>query len=367
MKVPFFKVKSTYFELKTELDAAYSRILDSGQYILGQEVEEFETEFAAFCGAKNCVAVANGLEALELILKAYNIGVGDEVIVPANTYIATWLAVSNTGAQPIPVEPNDRTYNINPELIEQAITPRVKAIIAVHLYGQPAELNAIKIIAQKHGIPVIEDAAQAHGAYYNKTMAGVLADAAAFSFYPTKNLGAFGDAGAVVTKDASLADTIRLLRNYGSKRKYQNQIKGGNSRLDPLQAGFLRVKLKYLVEWNNRRKEVAEAYYSMLEATKGIVLPFVAELAEPCWHQFVIRCQLRDEMRKKLEEAGIETMIHYPIPPHLSTAYAEFGFKKGDFPVTEEIADTAISLPINPQLRKDQQEFVAETIIRMMG
>ena len=263
-KVPFLEMRSQYIELKIELDEAYQRVMDSGWYILSGEVAAFEQEFAAYVGAEHCVGVGNGLEALQLILMGYGIGEGDEVIVPANTYIASWLAVSYTGARPVPVEPNTETYNIDPRRIEEAVTPRTKAIMPVHLYGQPVEMEMIWQVAKRQGLKVVEDAAQGHGGRYRNRMAGDLGDAAGFSFYPTKNLGAFGDAGAVVTDDTALADKVRVLRNYGSRVKYYNEVKGHNSRLDPLQAAFLRLKLKYLEEWNQRRTRIATQYLDNL-------------------------------------------------------------------------------------------------------
>jgi len=332
--------------------------MESGWYILGAEVVAFEVEFAEYCQTKHCVGVGNGLEALHLILRAMGIGPGDEVIVPSNTYIATWLAVSYAGATPVPVEPDDRTYNIDPSLIEAAITPRTKAIIPVHLYGQPADMDQINNIANKFGLKVIEDAAQAHGALYKGHRAGSLADAAGFSFYPGKNLGAFGDGGAITTNDAALADKIRVLRNYGSQIKYHNEVKGYNSRLDELQAAFLRVKLTKLDEWNARRRQVAMQYFQELPKKKELILPFVPTWAEPVWHLFVVRHSQRVSFQKKLKEAGVDTMIHYPIPPHLQPAYADLGYNSGEFPLSEEIHHQVISIPIFPGMTKIQVDSV---------
>jgi len=366
IKIPFLDLKAPYLELKEELDAAYRRVIKSGWYILGKEVEVFEKEFAAYCGAKHCIGVGNGLEALHLILRGYGIGPGDEVIVPANTFIATWLAVSYAGAAPVPVEPDERTYNIDPTRIEEAITKRTRAIMPVHLYGQPADMDPINEIAQEHGFKVIEDAAQAHGARYKGRIAGSLGDAAGFSFYPTKNLGAIGDGGAVVTNDDDLADKVRVLRNYGSRVKYQNEAKGFNSRLDELQAAFLRVKLCHLDEWNNRRRKLAEAYLNRLAGIPDLVLPYVPEWAEPVWHLFVIRHPKRDGLQAHLKESGIETLIHYPIPPHLSGAYVDKGYKKGDFPITEAIANTVISLPMRQQFSLDIVESVKQAFLEFL-
>lgn len=363
MKVPFLDLQAGYLEVKDELDEAYSRVMKSGWYILGEEVEAFESEFAEYCGVKHCIGVANGLDALHLTLRAYGIGADDEVIVPANTYIATWLAVSYAGATPVPVEPNPDTFNIAPENIEAAITPRTKAIMPVHLYGQPAEMDAINEIARKHDLKVVEDAAQAQGARYRGKRAGNLGDAAGFSFYPGKNLGAFGDGGAITTDDDDLADALKVLRNYGSRVKYYNEVKGYNSRLDPLQAAFLRVKLKYLDEWNERRAAVARNYLQGLPDAKEIELPRVADGAEPVWHLFVVRSLRRDDLQNFLNASEIGTLIHYPVPPHLSDAYSDQIFKRESYPVTEESAATVLSLPISPHLSAEQQESVKSSLL----
>lgn len=345
--IPFLDLKTPHIELRLQLEAALVRVLDSGWYIQGSELKQFETEFANYCEVEHCIGVGNGLDALHLILRAYGIGKGDEVIVPSNTYIATWLAASYADATPIPVEPDVRTYNIDPTLIEDAITPNTKAIIAVHLYGQPADMDAINAIAKKHNLKVIEDAAQAHGARYKGRRVGTLGDAAGFSFYPGKNLGAIGDGGAVTTNDAELAKQIRILGNYGSQVKYHNEVKGYNSRLDELQAAFLRAKLQTLDAWNTRRKVIAADYLrEMVDC--NLVLPFVPEWADPVWHLFVVRYAQRDALQKKLGEAGVATMIHYPIPPHLQLAYSELNYKQGDFPIAEVIHREVLSLPIGP-------------------
>jgi dTDP-4-amino-4,6-dideoxygalactose transaminase len=350
MKIPFLDLKAVYAEIKDELDAAYARVMSSGWYILGAEVEAFENEFAAYCGAKHCIGVANGLDALHLILRGYGIGAGDEVIVPANTCIATWLAVSYAGATPVAVEPDAETYNLDPHQIEAAITPKTRAIMPVHLYGQPAEMDAINEIARKYNLKVIEDAAQA------------LADAAGFSFYPGKNLGAFGDAGAIVTDDDELADALRVLRNYGSRVKYYNEVKGFNSRLDPLQAAFLSIKLKHLDRWNTARQAMARKYIEALADCAKIVLPLLVEEAESVWHLFVVRSAERDKLEDFLQQRGIETLIHYPVSPHLSPAYAADFAEKPDFPITENLAETVLSLPISPYLTEAEQDFTIETI-----
>ena len=362
MTIRFLDLQAPYKELQPQLDAAYRRVMESGYYILGEEVEAFEEEFAAYCGAKHCIGVGNGLEALHLILRGYGIGVGDEVIVPANTYIATWLAVSYTGATPVPVEPDPRTYNLDPSLTAQAITPQTKAIIPVHLYGQPADMDPILAIARRYTLKVIEDAAQAHGACYKGQRVGNLGDAAGFSFYPAKNLGALGDAGAVVTNDDALADTVRVLRNYGSRVKYYNEVQGFNSRLDPLQAAFLRVKLRHLEAWNERRRVVARHYLEGLVHIPELILPFVPEWARPVWHVLVVRHPRRDALQRYLHQVGIDTLIHYPIPPHLSEAYRHSGWKSGAFPLTEHIAATVLSLPIGPHLGLDELARVIKAI-----
>ena len=364
MSVPFLDLEAAYRELQPELDEAYRRVMESGRYILGEEMDAFETEFAAYCGVRHCVGVGNGLEALELILRAWDIGSGDEVIVPANTYIATWLAVSNVGATPVPVEPEAATSNLDPGRVESAITARCRAILPVHLYGQPADMDPIVEIGRRHGLRIIEDAAQAHGARYKGRLAGGLGDAAGWSFYPSKNLGALGDAGAITTNDDGLADKVRLLRNYGSRTKYANEIKGFNSRLDPLQAAFLRVKLKHLEKWNQRRKALVAEYQTGLGAVADLLLPHVPEGTQPVWHLFAIRHPRRDALQKHLTDLGIGTLIHYPLPPHLSPAYADMGLKAGDLPITEELARTVLSLPMGPHMTSEQAQTVIAGLSR---
>lgn len=358
MKVPFLELRPTYIELKEQIDSAYARVMDSGWYLLGKEVEAFEREFAAYCGGLFCVGVANGLDALHLILRAMNIGEGDEVLVPSNTFIATWLAVSYAGATPVPVEPDIRTFNMDPNRVEERITRRTKAIMPVHLYGQPADMDAINSIASKHGLRVIEDAAQAHGAKYKGRPVGSLADAAGFSFYPGKNLGAFSDGGAVVTKDQALADRVQLIRNYGSRKKYQHEAIGFNSRLEELQAAFLRVKLQKLDEWNTRRARIASSYNEALTKMKNLSLPHVSAWAESVWHLYVVRTSNRDELQALLAAHGIGTLIHYPVPPHLSGAYASLRANFGPLPLAEQLSSTVLSLPIGPQLNAEQLSSV---------
>jgi dTDP-4-amino-4,6-dideoxygalactose transaminase len=360
--IPFLDMQAPYLELRAEMDEAHQRVMLSGWYVLGEEVDAFEREFASYCGVRHCVGVANGLDALHLILCAYGVGPGHEVIVPSNTYIATWLAVSHAGARPVPVEPLPGTYNLDPDQIESAITLRTRAILPVHLYGQPADMSAIQAVASRHNLPVIEDAAQAHGALHRGNKTGALAAAAGWSFYPGKNLGAMGDGGAVTTNDDDLAGRLRILRNYGSREKYFNEIKGFNSRLDPLQAAFLRVKLKHLDEWNRRREILAEQYQQGLSGVPGVVLPQVPEWADPSWHLYVIQHPERDALRKYLEQEMIGTLIHYPVPPHLSSAYGDLGLGRGDYPITENMARNVLSLPMGPHLKPSQVEHIVSVI-----
>lgn len=359
--IPFLDLKSPHVELREEINEAITRVVDSGWYILGPEVEAFEAEYAAYCGAGHCVGLANGLDALHLALRAMDVGPGDEVIVPSNTYIATWLAVSQCGATPVPVEPDEATYNLDPALIEAAITSRTKVILPVHLYGLPADMNPILAIARKHGLRVLEDAAQAHGARYKDTRIGAHGDVVAWSFYPGKNLGALGDGGAITTNDSDLADRIRVLRNYGSRVKYVNEMQGYNSRLDPIQAAVLRVKLKHLDAWNARRAALANQYLDGL-AESGLVLPLVPEWACPAWHLFVVRSKQRDALQQHLDSAGIGTLIHYPIPPHKQRAYASIGIAPAQFPIAGTLADEVLSLPMGPSLSAAQADRVIESI-----
>lgn len=362
--IPFLDLRAAHAELNEDLDDAYRRVVKSGQYILGAEVHAFEEEWAAFCGTKHCVGVGNGLEALHLILLAMGIGKGDEVIVPSNTYIATWLAVSLCGATPVPVEPDVLTMSIDVSRIESVITLRTRAIIPVHLYGAPADMAPIKEIAATHGLRVVEDAAQAHGAVYQGHRCGSLGDAAGFSFYPGKNLGALGDAGAVTTHDDKLADRVRVLRNYGSRTKYRNEVKGLNSRLDNLQAAFLRVKLRHLDVWNKRRAGVANRYLAGLAGTGGLVLPSKSVGSESAWHLFVVRSTQRDRLKAALEAAGIDTLIHYPTPPHLSAAYSDLRLTVGSLPNAEMLARSVLSLPIGPHVTREQQKQTLDALRR---
>lgn len=359
--IPFLDLGAAYRELKSEIDSAVARVLESGHYILGGEVDAFEADFADYCEARHCIGLANGLDALHLALRAMGVGPGDEVVVPSNTYIATWLAVSQCGAEPVPVEPDPATYNIDPRRIESAITDRTKVILPVHLYGQPADLDPILDIARKHGLRVLEDGAQAHGARYKGRRIGAHGDVVAWSFYPGKNLGALGDGGAITTNDPELADRIRVLRNYGSRIKYVNEVQGYNSRLDPIQAAVLRVKLARLDEWNARRAMVADAYVQGLEGT-ALGVPHVPEWALPAWHLFVVRHGQRDDLQRRLLELGVGTLIHYPIPPHRQAAYSASGFSADACPLASRMAEEVLSLPIGPQLSREDVASVIERV-----
>lgn len=360
-QIPFLDVPAAYAELQEELDAAARRVMASGQFILGPDVTAFEQEFAAYCGARHAIGVGNGLDALRLILLGYELGPGDEVIVPSNTFIATWLAVSQAGATPVPVEPDAETHNITAGAVEQAITPSTKAIMPVHLYGQPADMHALVALGRERGIPIIEDAAQAQGARYQGRRTGALGDAAGFSFYPGKNLGALGDAGAVTTDDDALAERVRMLRNYGSKMKYHHDVPGLNSRLDSLQAALLRIKLRHLDDWNERRRAVAARYAERLAGVDDLTLPAVPEWAAPVWHLFVLRHPRRDELQARLGDAGVDTIIHYPIPPHLAGAYAA-AFEGASLPLAERLAGEVLSLPMGPHLPLADADRVADAV-----
>jgi len=362
MKIPFLDLKAINLAHEAELKAAFDRVLHSGWYILGEEVKAFEQEFASYCQSEHAIGVSNGLDALHLILRAYGIGKGDEVIVPSNTYIATWLAVTNAGATPIPVEPIENTYNIDPTKIEAAITSRTKAIIAVHLYGQPADMDPIMAIAEQHGLKVIEDAAQAHGALYKGRKVGGLGHAAGFSFYPGKNMGALGDAGAVTTNDADLAEKIQMLANYGSKKKYVNELAGFNCRLDELQAAILRVKLANLDKENTRRTTCAQYYLDAMYDFTDLQLPIVEGWADPVWHVFVVRSTSRDKLQQYLQQMDIQTMVHYPIPPHQQKAYEDSQYALNAFPIANRIHEQIISLPLYPTMSTQAMEQVVTAL-----
>jgi dTDP-4-amino-4,6-dideoxygalactose transaminase len=406
IKVPFNDFKAPYQELKAELDEAYHRFMESGWLVLGKETSAFEEEYAAYCEAAHCVGVSNGLEALHLALRALEVGPGDEVIVPSNTYIATWLAVTQAGGTPVPVEPDPATFNLDPSLVEEAISPRTKVILSVNLYGQPCDYDPLMEIAEKRGLKLAIDNAQSHGARYKGRRVGGIADIECHSFYPSKNLGAYGEAGAITTHDPDLADKIRVLRNYGSRVRYHNEMPGYNARIDELQAAFLRVKLRKLDEWNARRTAIAERYLSDLrplatgslfssniipssshadgdksarpavtpyqaselsapstihDPLSTIVLPTVPPWAKPVWHLFVIRHPQRNALQKHLADNGIQTLIHYPIPPHQSGAYGSFNSR--DLPIAAKLAGEILSLPLGPHMDPAHSSLVTEAII----
>lgn len=360
--IPFSDIKQINMRQRDALHAALDRVLDSGWLILGKECESFEREFASYCGAKHCIGVANGLDAMHLVLKAWDIGPGDEVIVPSNTYIATWLAVTYAGATPVPVEPVEASFNLDPDLVLAAITPRTKAILPVHLYGQPAQVVRLREIADPLGIKVLEDAAQAHGGTLGGRRVGALGHAAAFSFYPGKNLGALGDGGAVTTDDDALADRLRVLRNYGSRVKYHNEIAGYNSRLDELHAAFMREKLPLLDADNAHRAALAAIYAETLAGIAGLVLPTQDANVGHVWHVYVVRTPRRAELSAHLQAAGVGNMIHYPIPPHLQPAYGHLGLGAGSFPLSERIHAEVLSLPIGPTQTEAQTREVAAAV-----
>ncbi len=360
MTVPFLDLAQLHRAIREPLDAAYRRVMDAGWFIMGPELEAFESEFAQFCQVKHCVGVGNGLEALHLLLRAYGIGPGDEVLVPSNTFVATWLAVTECGATPIPIEPDSRSYNMDPARLSAAITSRTKAVIPVHLYGQMADMDPIRTVAVRHGLVVIEDAAQAQGARYKGRRAGAVGDAAATSFYPGKNLGALGDGGAVLTDDSAIAAAVRRLRNYGSETKYRHDVIGYNSRLDELQAAFLRAKLAVLDDWNARRAQVADRYARLLSGT-DVTVPHVPEFADPVWHLYVVRSSRRDALKAHLERQGISTVIHYPTPPHRQLCYRSLG--EADLPVASKLASEVLSLPMSPMLGMEAVETVSQAIV----
>jgi dTDP-4-amino-4,6-dideoxygalactose transaminase len=347
--IPFVDLSAQYDAIKEEVDAAIAQVLSKGDFILGEAVELLEDEFARFCQVDHGVGVDSGTSALELALRAYEIGPGDEVITAANTFIATVLAISYTGATPVLVDIDPVSYNLDPARIEQVITSRTKAIVPVHLYGQPADMDPIMEIARRHNLVVIEDAAQAHGARYKGRRAGSLGDAAAFSFYPAKNLGAYGDGGMVVTNDSKIADSLKMLRNYGQSQKYHHLLRGFNRRLDTLQASVLRVKLKYIDQWNAARRRHARLYNKGLNES-GLILPIEAEGRDSVFHLYVVRTDQREQLQKCLQQEGISTGIHYPIPIHLQPAYKDLGYELGDFPITEQFAEQILSLPMYPEL-----------------
>ncbi|MFN8353479.1 MAG: DegT/DnrJ/EryC1/StrS family aminotransferase [Spirosomataceae bacterium] len=362
MKIPFLSFDGQHKAIKQDILNAIERFFDSNWFILGQEVNRFEEEYALFNQTSYCIGVANGLDALYISLKVLGIGPGDEVIVPTNTYIATWLAVSMTGAKPIPVEPRPNTYNLNPAQIKDAITPRTKAIMPVHLYGQACEMEPIMAVAQEHNLWVVEDNAQAQGATYNQKITGSWGHINGTSFYPGKNLGALGDAGAITTSSDSLNMAARTFRNYGSQKKYYNEIKGVNSRLDEIQAAVLQVKLTKLPEWTTQRQHVANTYNELLQGIDEVITPYVASTATHVYHLYVIQVPEREALQTYLNQEGIGTLIHYPVPPHLQKAYQDMGYKSGDFPIAEHLSKTLLSLPMYPGLSDDKIAYVCNAI-----
>lgn len=361
MKVNFVDIQKQYKEHEKEFDTAIKKVLTRGDFILGEDVRLFEEEFAKFCGAKYCIGVASGTDALFFALKAMDIGSGDEVITAANTFIATTLAISMTGAKPVLVDMDPQTYNIDVSQIEKRITKKTKVIVPVHLYGQPADMEPINKLAKKYKLKVLEDSAQAHGALYKGKRTGGLGDVAGFSFYPGKNIGAFGDGGAITTNDKKLADKIILLRNWGMKVKYHHEIKGYNSRLDTVQAAVLRVKLKYLDKWNKRRREIAKKY-DKLFADTSFITPHMLSYVESVYHVYLIQVPKRDELLEYLKKNDISAGIHYPIPLHLQKANKDLGYKRGDFPNTEKYSKKIISLPVFPELRDEEIEFIVSKV-----
>lgn len=364
--IPFLSFHKMNADVKSATLTSFENFFDKGWYILGDQVKRFESDYATFNQTNHCIGVANGLDALIIALKTLNIGAGDEVIVPSNTYIASWLAVSYVGATPIPVEPRPATYNINPELIEAKITAKTKAIMPVHLFGQCCEMDAIMAIAKKHSLYVVEDNAQSQGSAYNGKLAGSFGDINGTSFYPGKNLGAYGDAGAITTNREELAKRTTVIRNYGSQKKYYNEELGINSRLDEVQAGFLSIKLNHIGTWNRERNDAAHQYLSLLSGVPGLILPELAPGATSVYHLFVIRTQKRDELQQYLNEHGVGTLIHYPVPPHMQQAYSFLNLKQGDFPLAEEIAATSLSLPMYPGLSNTEIEYVCDLIKTFM-
>lgn len=364
-KVEFLDLSKTYIDLKDELDDAYFRVMAKGHYIRGEECDLFEKEFASYVGAKHAVGVANGLDALRLILVAYGIGAGDEVLVPSHTFIATWLAVTSVGATPIPIEPSYDDYLIDLTEADHLITNKTRAIIPVHLYGQTTNMDQVRSFAKKYNLLVIEDAAQSHGAKFRGVSAGNLGDAAAFSFYPGKNLGGFGDGGMITTNNSALADKIRCISNYGSKKKYYHEVEGLNSRLDEIQAALLRIKLKNLNQWNERRNKISD-YYTNNIINPDLNLPKVQPHCYHVWHLFVISCENREKVMNRLEQEGIQTLIHYPIPCHKSEIYKNL-YQGYDLTIAEKLASRILSLPIGPHLSDSKVEYVVETINKIVA
>lgn len=367
-QIPFLDLSSVNDPLRDELSAAFARVMQSSTFIMGPELEAFEEEFAHYCQAKYSIGVGNGLDALRLALLALGVQEGDEVIVPSHTFIATWLAVTECKAVPIPVEPAPGSFTISATEIEKAITPRTRVILPVHLYGQPVDLDPILALAAQHRIKVLEDAAQAHGARYKGQRIGSHGHAVAWSFYPGKNLGGFGDGGAITTNDPDIAESLRMLRNYGSRRKYSHEIEGCNSRLDPLQAALLRVKLKHLDTWNAQRGEIALLYHDSFckFSERDIRVPIVPDWSEPVWHLYVIQCSLRDKLQARLTDYDISSLIHYPQPPHLQPAYTRLGLAQGALPIAEKLSKEVLSLPMYPGLPRETPFRIAEVFERLL-
>jgi dTDP-4-amino-4,6-dideoxygalactose transaminase len=362
-RLEFLDLKKSTIALRPELDSAAKRVLDSGWFIHGKECEAFEKEFAEYCGVKHCIGVANGLDALHLILRALNIGPGDEVIVPAHTFIATWLAVSYVGATPVPVDVNETTFNLEPTDCKAKINSKTKAIMPVHLYGRLANVEGFQKLCSEFNLQLIEDAAQAHGAKNENGVAGSFGIAAGFSFYPGKNLGCLGDGGAVTTNNSDLAEKIKALRNYGASKKYHHTDLGVNSRLDEIQAAFLRVKLKYLENWNDKRREIAKLYNETLSKLESIVVPEIPQNKEHVWHLYAIRSKNREKLANALNDAGIGILVHYPIPAHLSGAYSKMGFKVGDFPIAERLSNEVLSIPMCPYLNEHEVSYILKALV----
>ena len=367
MEVPFVSFESVNQKIRPEILQAFEAFFDQGWYVLGEKVKTFESEYASFNQVEKCVGVSNGLDALHICLKALGVGEGDEVVVPSNTYIATVLAVSYVGAKPVFVEPSIDTYNMDPRRLEEAITERTKAIMPVHLYGQACEMQAIMGLADKHGLYVVEDNAQSQGARFNNKLTGSWGHINGTSFYPGKNLGALGDAGAVTTNDIALARQAAILRNYGSEKKYQNEVIGFNMRLDECQAAFLSVKLHYLADWTRQRQQIASWYTERLQGIERLILPEVAPQATHVYHLYVVRTANRAALQQYLTQHGIGTLIHYPIPPHLQPAYSGLRLKEGSFPIAEELADTCLSLPIWPGMSEEQVDYVAGKVSKFLS
>ena len=365
--IPFVSLDSQNNLIEKEIKLAFERVFKNKWYILGSEVENFESAFANYCDTKACIGVANGLDALQIALRSLDIGVDDEVIVPTNTFIATWLAISHVGAKIVPIEPKKDTYNLDYNKLQSLITSKTKAIMPVHLYGQICEMDKIMEIANQNNLSVIEDNAQAQGAKYNGKTSGSFGHLNCTSFYPTKNLGALGDAGALTTNDINLAEQASLYRNYGSSEKYVNKVIGFNSRLDEMQAAFLSIKLKHISTWTKERQEIAALYLNGLKEIENLVLPKIADGAEHVYHLFVVRTNQRDELQQYLNTNGISTAVHYPIPPHRQLAYAHLGYKKGDFPIAEELSETSLSLPLYPGMAKEDIEYIIKCISTFYG